>query len=157
MAIAQDNRVMADFAIETTMEQREQIIGLLLEGEPAEIIAENVGVSTAQVNAVAETIKPQLRQAERERENELRSLLMSASIKAWRYVNKRLSDDDNPIPDKMLPSVAGVSFDKWFALVEGNSTAPAVVVAGNATLDDAVGRAMNILKNVSDRVGDLKN
>lgn len=143
----QEDQALADLTITVTPKQRERIITLLLSGEIRDEICKELRVTVPQVDEVADSIKGKLREVERKRIDEIGTLLLTGSIKAFKRLIKRLDDPD--FPDKMLPASAGVLMDKWLLLRGSTNLSQTLVVSGTANMDDAINRAMVTLTRIS--------
>lgn len=147
----QENQAIADISLSVTQKQREQVIKLLMDGKSQDDVCETLKLSHVQVLDVADSIKGQLAEAERKRTNELRSLLLNGSTKAFKLLIKRLDEDD--FPTKMLPASAGVLFDKWLLLAGSTNVSQSLVVSGNANLDDLLNNAVGVMSRITSRAG----
>jgi len=146
-----DDRAIADLSTNVTIKQRDRIIKLLLDGKSQDDVCEELNLTHVQVADVADSIKVQLAEAERKRTNELRTLLLNGSAKAFKLLIKRLDDED--FPTKMLPASAGVLFDKWLLLAGSTSTSQSLVVSGSANLDDLLKNAVGVVSRITNRAG----
>jgi hypothetical protein len=143
----QEDQAIADLTITVSPKLREQIITMLLSGDMHDEISKKLKVTLPQVAEVADTIKGKLRDAERKKVDECRTLLLNGSIKAFKELIRRLDDPD--FPTKMLPATAGVLFDKYFMMAGSSGLSQTLVVSGTANMDDAINRAMVTLTRIS--------
>ena len=141
------DKALSDLVITVTPKQREKIITLLLNGETHDVICKEVRVTLPQVAEVADTIKGKLREAERKRVDELHALTLYGTVKAFKLMIQELDKPNFPV--KMMPSFAGVFFDKWLLLKGSTSLSQSLIVSGTANMDDAISKAMVTLTRIS--------